>query len=133
MDKNKLAKMLNKMQPKKSPVVELVQELFHSRDVMHLAHLKTTSYAAHVAIGDYYDAVLGFADDLLETAQGCEGKLLDVTIPGAVYEEPLAHLAKMKECLLGCRETMEYEFQKNIVDEITALVAKTMYKLQFLK
>lgn len=117
----------------KNPIVDLVQELFHSRNVMHLAHLKTTSYAAHVAIGDYYDAVLDFADELVETAQGCEGKLLDITIPEAKYEEPLTHLQSMKECLISCRDKMEYEFQKNIVDEITALVAKTMYKLKFLK
>lgn len=130
-----LSKSLKTMvaKSKQNPIVDLVQELFHSRDVMHLAHLKTNSYAAHVAIGEYYDAVLGFADELLETAQGCEGKLFDLTIPQAQYEEPLTHLTKMKECLISCRDKMEYEFQKNIVDEITALVAKTMYKLKFLK
>jgi hypothetical protein len=116
-----------------NPIVDLVQKLFHSRDVMHLAHLKTTSYAAHVAIGDYYDAILGFADDLLETAQGCEGKLFSLTIPTATVQDPLTHLKEMKECVLGCREKLEYDFQKNMVDEITALIAKTMYKLQFLK
>ena len=40
---------------------------------------------------------------------------------------------KLKESLLSYREQMEYEFQKNIIDEITALTAKTIYKLKFLK
>ena len=118
---------------KKDPLKDLVEKLFQSRDVIHLAHLKTNSYAAHVALGDYYDSILGFADDLVETAQGCEGKLMDLTIPSASYMEPVTHLMEMKECLIGCRESMEYEFQKNIVDEITALTAKTIYKLKFLK
>ena len=131
---NKLATAL-KAQAKntKSPLIDLVEKLFQSRDIMHLAHLKTTTYAQHVALGDYYDSVLGFADDLLETYQGCEGKLADLSIPASTYKEPLTHLKEMKECLLGCRESLEYDFQKNIVDEITDLVAKTIYKLTFLK
>ena len=114
-------------------VVELAQKLFHSRDVIHLAHLKTTSYAAHNALGDFYDGILGFADELIETAQGCEQKLMNVEIPSAKYEEPLPYLLKLKEEVISMRDKMEYEFQKNITDEITALIAKTCYKLKFLK
>ena len=117
----------------KRNIQELIQALFQSRDIIHLAHLKTNSYAAHVALNDYYDSVLGFADELAETAQGCEGVLLNLSIPASTYQEPLTHLVGMKECLLSYRDKMEYEFQKNIIDEITALVAKTIYKLKFLK
>ena len=30
--------------------------MLHSGTVAHLMHLQTKSYAAHVALGDYYDA-----------------------------------------------------------------------------
>lgn len=30
--------------------------MLHSATVAHLMHLQTKSYAAHVALGDYYDA-----------------------------------------------------------------------------
>lgn len=116
-----------------NPVVELAQKLFHSRDVIHLAHLKTTSYAAHKALGGYYESVLDFADSLIETAQGCEQMLMSVEIPAAKYEEPLPYLLKLKEEVISMRDKLEYEFQKNISDEITALIASTCYKLRFLK
>lgn len=131
-----LATSLAKAKPNvatSNPVVELAQKLFHSRDVIHLAHLKTTSYAAHKALGDFYDGILDFADELIETAQGCEQMLMSVEIPAAKYEEPLPYLLKLKEEVIGMRDKLEYEFQKNISDEITALIAKTCYKLKFLK
>ena len=45
----------------------------------------------------------------------------------------VAGLLKLKEEVISMRDKMEYEFQKNITDEITALIAKTCYKLKFLK
>ena len=47
---NKLATAL-KAQAKntKSPLIDLVEKLFQSRDMMHLAHLKSNSYAQHVS------------------------------------------------------------------------------------
>ena len=102
MDKNmqKVASLIKASSlSKKDPLIDLVEKLFQSRDIMHLAHLKSNSYAAHVALGDYYDSVLGFADDLVETYQGCEGKLADINILACCYKEPLTHLKEMKECL----------------------------------
>ena len=41
---------------------ELFSKLFNARDVIHLAHLKTPSYAAHKALNDLYDALPGHAE-----------------------------------------------------------------------
>ena len=46
----------------------LVSLMFLSREQAHRAHLKTKSYAQHVALGDFYDAVIGFADTFADTA-----------------------------------------------------------------
>lgn len=118
---------------KPNVIVDIIQKLFHSRDVIHLAHLKTTSYAQHVALNEYYDAILDFADSLVEKTQGCEQKLLDLTIPSSKAEEPLAYLVALKDFILANREKLEYEWQKNIIDEVTAQISETCYKLKFLK
>ena len=118
---------------KPNMIVEICSKLFQSRDIIHLAHLKTTSYAQHKALDEYYSSILDFVDTLVETAQGCEQRLLDIQIPASKAEEPLAYLLRLKEYVCNSREKLEYEFQKNILDEVTALIASTCYKLRFLK
>jgi hypothetical protein len=126
-------KLSNTSMGKPNTIVEICSKLFQSRDIIHLAHLKTTSYAQHIALNEYYDGILEFADNLVETAQGCEQKLLDISIPASKAEEPLSYLLKLKEYICSSRDKLEYEFQKNIIDEVTALIASTCYKLKFLK
>lgn len=41
-------------------------QLFQSRDIMHLTHLATTSYAEHKALNKAYDGLLSLLDDLIE-------------------------------------------------------------------
>ena len=41
--------------------------LFQSRDMMHIAHLQTTSFAEHKALNGYYDGILDLADRDWET------------------------------------------------------------------
>lgn len=47
--------------------------LFLSRDIAHREHLRTKIYAQHVALGDFYDAIIGLADSLTEMYQGRHG------------------------------------------------------------
>jgi hypothetical protein len=126
-------KLSNTSMGKPNIIVEICSKLFQSRDIIHLAHLKATSYAQHIALNEYYDGILDFVDNLVETAQGCEQKLLDISIPASKAEEPLSYLLKLKEYICSSRDKLEYEFQKNIIDEVTALIASTCYKLKFLK
>lgn len=131
---NKIAASIKALSTtKKDYIVELIEKLFESRDIIHLTHLKTNSYAVHVALNDYYEGILDFADNLTESTQGCTGKLLDITIPQSTSKDPITHLTELKEYVLKTRNLLDYEFQKNITDEITALISKTLYKLKFLK
>ena len=45
-------------------------KLFESREMAHIYHLQVNgemgSHAKHTALGDYYEGVLGFVDDLIE-------------------------------------------------------------------
>ena len=41
---------------------DFLARLFHSRDVAHLVHLNTTSFAQHKALNGYYDSILDLAN-----------------------------------------------------------------------
>ena len=55
---------------------ELVARCFAARTSAHLAHLTTTSYAQHVALGDFYDAIASGAD-----MAGKSPILIDLVVP----------------------------------------------------
>jgi len=60
--------------------------LFQSRDMMHLMHLKTESFAEHKALNAYYDGILEFTDSFTESYFGYYGRL-DITIPQSTAED----------------------------------------------
>ena len=52
---------------------ELVMRCFHARTNAHVLHLKTRSYAAHKALNEFYDEIVGLADSFAEAWQGDYG------------------------------------------------------------
>lgn len=53
----------------------IISTLFAARDAAHVLHLRTRSFAAHLALGDLYDALVDLADTLAEGYQGKYGLL----------------------------------------------------------
>lgn len=112
----------------------IVAILFVSRDQAHREHLKTRSYAQHMALGEFYDQVVDLADSFAETAQGLYGIL---NIP---YEDPVpGQIAAALDTHINNIESLRKAFSKpeescllNIIDEISMLFAKTLYKIQVL-
>ena len=101
--------------------------LFQSRDAMHLMHLKTESFAEHKALNAYYDGILELTDSFAESYFGYYGRQ-DITIPQSNAEDAITHLK-------GLAKTIEAEYKnypsclQNIMDEISALIYKTLYLL----
>lgn len=67
-----------------------IQRLLQTRDQAHMFHWNTKSYAAHVALGGFYDSLLASMDAFFEA---CKGKNQEVfskkaKIPFAVISEP---------------------------------------------
>ena len=106
-------------------------QLFQSRDMMHLAHLQTTSYAAHKALQKYYEGILDLTDTLLESYMGTLGKRVNLKIPASEYTNPESHLKYLKEYIMKHRAVFgkENTHLQNIIDEIIALIAQTQYLL----
>ena len=65
-------------------VNKCIGKLFHARDVAHLFHLKTNSYAAHKASNEFYDSILDLTDSLIESYQGKNG-IISLMIPASAH------------------------------------------------
>lgn len=103
-------------------------KLFESRDIAHLVHLSTTSYATHMALKDYYDNILDSIDGLIEQYQGIHG-IVPITIPESVSEDPIKYFRELYSYINRDRKIFPEGNLQNIIDEILSLIASLLYKL----
>jgi len=118
----------------KQAAAAIVAVLFTSRDHAHRAHLLTKSSAQHVALGEFYDAVVDLADSLAEVRMGTYGAFTEIPVEpparGAIDAALEAHLNKIEDLRAAfggkaCDRPIE-----NLLDEVGALFAQTLYKLR---
>lgn len=120
-------------------MASLISLLLSSRNQAHVFHLQTDSYAHHKALNEYYDEVIEFVDGLVESYQGKYGILTGYTSASGLIEQASANtiveyftqLAKTVE--EARKEIPQDDYLLNQIDEVTALVYSTVYKLKFLK
>ena len=115
---------------------ELIMLLFHARTASHVLHLKSRSYAAHVALNEFYDGIVDLADTLAETYQGRHGLIETYPPRYTPFNDPLELLdhvcSWIEENRYEVCEKTDTHLQ-NIIDEVVALTERTKYKLRFLK
>lgn len=111
-------------------IAKAIGILFLSRTMSHMAHLKTTSYATHKALNEFYDSVIGLTDDLAEASQGQYG-ILDIpfiSMSGSI-KDPIGmlqgHLKQLESTMSNCDE----DYILNIFQEVQKLYRCTLYKL----
>lgn len=115
--------------------------LLTSVTVIHIAHLGITgpgSYAAHMALGDYYGSVGDFADSIIEHYQGVTGKIMEFpdtcSMPRLKTAEACCgYLKALRADIDKEQATMPYSEINNVLDEVKSLIDSTCYKLMFLK
>ena len=119
-------------------MAELIYEMLHASTKVHIAHLLSTSYAAHVAMGEFYDSIVEVADGLAEQYQGKEEVLLpypdQMSIPAIkTTDEAIKYLRVLYDKIGYVQGMMICSSIINTMDEIKALINSTKYKLLFLK
>ena len=121
---------------------KLFSKLFESREMAHIYHLQVKgdmgSHAKHTALGEYYDEVLELIDELIETFQGQYGiveeySTIDTKETGSkdtieYFNELSRFIKKERKCI-----NEEDTHLHNIIDEVVALVYRTLYKLKYTK
>ncbi len=121
-------------------VAACAMELMNARNSFHKLHLKITgegSYAAHVALNDFYDQLPGFADTLIEGYQGAAEKILvckdvatrtlDTVADGVSYLRDIYGMVNKVQGMLPYSEIV------NNLDLVKDAINSTKYKLLFLK
>lgn len=113
--------------------------LFLARELAHREHLRVRgvgSYAAHVALGEFYPSVGDLADKLAEAYQERSSKMIDVEFLTAQSSDIVKTLESQLSWLESNRDKAVGKDDRplqNIVDEICALYLSTLYKLKNLK
>lgn len=113
---------------------ELVARCFAARTAAHMAHLKTKSYATHVALNEFYDAVVDLADAFAECYQGVYG-VIESYPACEICTGELRPVKELRDWLAENRaKASEGQSELgNLIDEISALCDRTIYKLVNLK
>lgn len=103
------------------------------RDLAHLEHWKTDSYARHKALEVFYDGLLDLLDGFVEQYQGAYGKRMNVVRASDIGKPDIkqvlgAQLKLIKKHRYEICEKDETALQ-NTLDEIVALYQSTLYQL----
>ena len=120
----------------------MARELAHGRVVLGLAHIRmhwsTSSYAAHKALGEYYEAIPDLVDTVVEAYQGCYGLVgrfqARMDNPRGKGQEALvSYFEDQKDYVEKTRKRLPDRSElQNEIDAIAALIDSTLYKLRFL-
>ncbi|CAB4122189.1 hypothetical protein UFOVP26_116 [uncultured Caudovirales phage] len=112
---------------------KLIGILFLARDMSHRAHLATTSYAQHVALGDFYDAITDLADGFTESYQGefgqrivipyMDAKDFDSDIVNALEQQRVL-ISSMRASVVGNNQALS-----NLYDGILNQYQRTAFLL----
>lgn len=115
-----------------SKAADFVSIVLKDRDDAHIAHWKTTSYAEHKALNEFYDSVLELIDGFVEQYQGYYGERMDITRDGGSSSD----IRKALEGSMEWIESNRYEIcdktespLQNTIDEIVRLYQTTLYLL----
>jgi RNA binding exosome subunit len=112
---------------------EFVSYSLQDRDLAHIAHWKTTSYAEHKALNEFYDSLLELIDGFVEQYQGYYGERMDIK---RMEGMPDYSITDALERSLEWIETNRYEIcekdetpLQNTIDEIARQYQSTLYML----
>lgn len=117
-------------------IEQLISRVFATRNASHLTHWRTKSYAQHVALNDFYDAVLDALDTLVEGHQGAFELVGDVPsstvkVDGAVktiikrLEEDLVWINDNRAKITEGLPSLD-----NMLQDMEGVYLKALYKLR---
>ena len=123
--------------------VKFFSKLLESREMAQVYHWTVKgdqgSHAAHLALEAYYDGVIEHIDELVEVYQGqyelIEGyDVIDTTETKSkdrleYFQSIAQYIKENRNSALSAEDT----HLQNIIDEVVALLYKTIYKLKFNK
>lgn len=113
-------------------IEELVGRVFATRNIAHLQHFTTKSYAQHMALGDFYEAVIESIDEVVECHQGQFGLIGDIDMVQPDVKNLVEHLRDEADWIEANRSEIANESAsiENLLDSLVAVYLRTIYKLE---
>lgn len=115
-------------------IEELAARVFAARDVAHRAHWRTGSYAAHMALGSFYEDVIDDIDHVVECYQGQFGLIEAFDVKTGPVASVAAWLSDEADWIAQNRDGIANGSQAvaNLLDGLVGTYRTTVYKLNFL-
>ena len=135
--KDRLFEQIKEQKETKTTFVSLMSRLLDSQRQVHIFHLQTKSFSEHKALQKYYEKIDDIVDGLVESYQGKYGIITGwksvATIEYQSVEQVISYLKTLSEETLKFYNICKDTYIQNQLDEVTALINSTLYKLRFLK
>ena len=118
--------------------VEFVSTLNSAKQQSIFWHNQTTSYAEHKTLNGFYDDILEHLDGLVESVAGIYGRPVGYTVVEPTdwtsTDDTIAYFQNLYKYVQSTRTELYSEsWIQNQIDEISALIAQTIYLLTLKK
>lgn len=118
-------------------MTELLSLLFQARNIAHVLHWKSNSLSMHMALGELYESIISFADDLAEMYMGRHGTDFKVEANASSNlddSDPVSFIRQLDDKLTDLHDTFaKEEFLVNKFEELQAMISQTKYKIDNLR
>lgn len=114
---------------------ELIARVFAARDAAHKEHLRTSSYAQHMALGAFYVDVIAAIDAAAEAYQGMFGKMEEYPEADKPEGEITEYLRDEVEWIEANRDILAGGSGSisNLIDVVSGVYLTAIYKLENLR
>lgn len=117
-----------------NPMANLLSYMLIARNVAHMWHWKVKSFSQHMALGELYDALGEYADELAEMYMGTYGDNIHISLsdPNPFSEQDaLEFVNQLHAWLYSQHDRIQQDgFIVNKFEELQAAVATVKYKLE---
>jgi hypothetical protein len=108
-----------------------VGTMFHSATITHLQHLASKSFAQHMALGEYYEAIPDLVDKYAEAYQGRYGIISGYDVEFHKQRDPKAYVKGLLTFLDEIKSTLPKDSDLvNLFDAVVDAVTSLKYKLE---
>lgn len=116
-------------------IEQLISRVFYARNLAHWSHWRTKSYSQHQALGAFYDDVIEAVDAVVEAHQALHGIVGDIPAPSAKGSEILPVLRSDAEWIEQNHDKIceGNRAIANLIDSVTGVYLRAIYKLENLK
>jgi DNA-binding ferritin-like protein len=115
----------------------LIRNLFMAQRCAHVHHWKVKSLSLHLALGDLYEALIEFADELMEMYMGAYSADIKIAQSDPNHfseQDPVEFIRQLHEVLKALEHSIPQDgFLVNKYQELQGVVARVKYKMENLK